>query len=226
MEAEEPPRVRAARSSGHCCSAKASNLRENESAADAYGILLGETEVAKKLRRGLFVGRFQPFHLGHLSGIKASLEEVEELIIVVGSAEYSHSDKNPFTAGERVEMVRASLNEAKIDPARYMVIPIRDVHIHATWVPFIVSQVPKFDIVFTNEPLTSRLFKERQYRVDPIPFFDRTLYSATEIRERILKGENWRSLVPKSVAELLVGLGGIERIRDLAMSDSPNRSKK
>ena len=178
------------------------------------------------LERGIFVGRFQPFHLGHLNAVKTALERVEELVIVVGSAEYSHSDKNPFTAGERIEMIRAALKEAKIDPARYMIVPVRDVHIHATWVPFIVSQVPSFDIVLTNEPLTSRLFKERGYTVEPIPFFDREEYSATEIRERILKGKNWESLVPKSVAELLVGFKGIDRIRELAMSDDPGHSSR
>jgi nicotinamide-nucleotide adenylyltransferase len=121
-------------------------------------------------------------------------------------------------------MIRAALEEAKIDPSRYMIVPIRDVHIHATWVPFIVSQVPRFDIVFTNEPLTSRLFKERGYRVERIPFFDRADYSATEIRQRILKGKNWESLVPKSIAGLIVSFGGIERIRELAMNDNPSRS--
>jgi nicotinamide-nucleotide adenylyltransferase len=180
--------------------------------------------MTNKLRRGLFVGRFQPFHLGHLGAIKNALEQVEELIIVVGSAEYSHSEKNPFTAGERVEMIRAALKEASIDPAQYMIIPIRDVHIHATWVPFILSQTPEIDVVFTNEPLTSRLFKERQYRVERIPFIERTVYSATEIRKRILKGKNWESLVPKSTAKLLVKFGGIERIRELAMSDNPGGS--
>lgn len=179
-----------------------------------------------KLKRGLFVGRFQPFHLGHLGAIKNALEHVEELIIMVGSAEYSHSDKNPFTAGERVEMIRAALKEAGMDPAKYLVIPIRDVHIHATWVPFIVSQTPKFDIVFTNEALTSRLFKEREYRVERIPFLQRHDYSATEIRKRILNGKNWESLVPKSVAETLVKIHGIERIRELAMSDNPTGAGK
>lgn len=190
------------------------------------GSQMRRSEVKEKVKRGLFVGRFQPFHLGHLGAIKTALNQVEEVIIVVGSAEYSHSDKNPFTAGERVEMILAALKEAKIDQARCAVIPVRDVHIHATWVPFIVSQVPKFDVVFTNEPLTSRLFKERGYKVERIPYFERATYSATEIRERILKGKNWKSLVPKSVAELLVGFGGIERIRELAMSDNPGRSGK
>jgi nicotinamide-nucleotide adenylyltransferase len=182
--------------------------------------------VAIKFKRGLFVGRFQPFHLGHLGAIKKALEQVEELIIVVGSAEYSHSDKNPFTAGERVEMIRAALKEANVDPSKYLVVPIRDVHIHATWVPFVVSQTPKFDIVFTNEGLTSRLFKEREYKVERIPFLQRDDYSATEIRKRILKGKNCESLVPNSVAELLVKIDGIERIRELAMSDNPTGAEK
>ncbi|MEM2947357.1 MAG: adenylyltransferase/cytidyltransferase family protein, partial [Candidatus Bathyarchaeia archaeon] len=38
------------------------------------------------VKRGLFVGRFQPFHKGHLSVIEDILKEVDELVIVVGSA--------------------------------------------------------------------------------------------------------------------------------------------
>jgi nicotinamide-nucleotide adenylyltransferase len=144
----------------------------------------------------------------------------------VGSAEYSHSEKNPFTAGERVEMIRAALIEADVDPGKYLIIPVRDVHIHATWAAFIASQVPRFNVVFTNEPLTSRLFKELGYKVEPIPFFDRDDYSATEIRQRILTEKDWKSLVPRSVAEVLASIGGIERIRELAMSDNPRRSRK
>ena len=41
-------------------------------------------------KRGLFVGRFQPFHLGHLDMVKYALTEVDELIIVIGSAQDSH----------------------------------------------------------------------------------------------------------------------------------------
>ena len=105
---------------------------ERRSRRTPSGTLARRSEVTNKPRRGLFVGRFQPFHLGHLGAIKTALERVQELIIVVGSAEYSHSDKNPFTAGERVEMILAAMKEANIDSARYVVIPVRDVHINAT----------------------------------------------------------------------------------------------
>ena len=65
--------------------------------------------------RGLFVGRFQPFHLGHLAAIKYVLKKVDELVIVIGSAQYSHRRNNPFTAGERLVMVRKALEEAGVD---------------------------------------------------------------------------------------------------------------
>jgi len=52
--------------------------------------------------RGLLVGRMQPVHLGHLQVIRRILDEVDEVIIGVGSAQLSHTIKDPFTAGERV----------------------------------------------------------------------------------------------------------------------------
>ena len=70
------------------------------------------------VKRGLYVGRFQPFHLGHLSAIKHVLEEADDLVIVVGSAQYSHNVNNPFTAGERLVMIRKALEEGRIDCSR------------------------------------------------------------------------------------------------------------
>jgi nicotinamide-nucleotide adenylyltransferase len=61
------------------------------------------------VKRGLYVGRFQPFHLGHLEAIENVLKEAEELVIVIGSAQYSHNINNPFTAGERLVMIRRAL---------------------------------------------------------------------------------------------------------------------
>ena len=63
-------------------------------------------EEACLVNRGLYVGRFQPFHLGHLGAIKAVLKEIDEFVIVIGSAQYSHNSNNPFTAGERLVMIR------------------------------------------------------------------------------------------------------------------------
>ena len=170
-------------------------------------------------KRGLFVGRFQPFHLGHLAAIKDVLEEVDELVIVIGGAQYSHNINNPFTAGERLVMIRKALEESGIDYSRVWVVPVPDVHLHMMWVSAVEGYTPPFDVVYSNEPLTRRLFIEAKYRVKSIRFHERKLYSSTEIRERMLKEESWEKLVPRSVAVFIKEIDGVNRLRDLTKSD-------
>ena len=171
------------------------------------------------VKRGLFVGRFQPFHLGHLAAIKDVLKEVDELVIVIGSAQCSHNLNNPFTAGERLIMVRKALEEAGMDYSRVWVVPVPDVHLHMMWVSAVEGYTPSFSVVYSNEPLTRRLFIEAKYRVKSIRFHERKLYSSTEIRERMLKGESWEKLVPKGVAAFIKEIDGVNRLRDLTKSD-------
>ena len=168
---------------------------------------------------GLFVGRFQPFHLGHLSVIKHILEKVDPLIIVIGSSQYSHTLENPFTGGERLTMLKLALDEAGIPPDRHLLIPIQDLNVHKLWVPHVVSQTPKFQTVFSNEPLTVALFLEAGFKVEAVPFFNREVYSATEIRRRMLGNQDWSSLVPKSVALFIKKIEGDKRLQDLSGSD-------
>jgi nicotinamide-nucleotide adenylyltransferase len=170
-------------------------------------------------KRGLYVGRFQPFHMGHLSAIKEVLKEVEELVIVIGSAQYSHNFNNPFTAGERLVMVRTALEESGVDSKRIWIVPVPDVHLHMMWVSSVEGYTPHFNVVYSNEPLTRRLFMESGYKVKPIRFFERKEYSSTEIREKMVKGQNWERLVPKSVATFIKEIDGLNRLKDLTKTD-------
>ena len=172
------------------------------------------------VKRGLFVGRFQPFHKGHLEVIKKIGKEVDELVIIVGSSQYSHRLDNPFTTGERITMIRRALKETKIQLSRIWIIPVPDVHQHALWVSQIVGYAPKFDVAFANEPLTRRLFVEAGFTVEPMPFIKREIYLATEIRKRMLTGEDWEKLVPDSVAEFIKEIDGVTRLRDLNKTDT------
>jgi nicotinamide-nucleotide adenylyltransferase len=171
------------------------------------------------VERGLLVGRFQPFHLGHLGAVRDVLKEVDELVIAIGSAQYSHDLKNPFTAGERLVMIRRALQEDKVDDRRVWIVPVPDVHLHMMWVSALKGYAPRFDVVYSNEPLTCRLFIEAEYKVKPIRFHRRELYSSTEIRGKMLNDGDWEELVPKSVAAFLREIDGVNRLRDLAKTD-------
>ena len=169
--------------------------------------------------RGLYVGRFQPFHKGHLEAIKEVLDESEELVIVIGSAQYSHNINNPFTAGERLVMIRHALQEAGIEYSKLWIVPVPDVHLHMLWVSALEGYTPRFNVVYSNEPLTRRLFTEAGYRVKSVRFFERKIFTSTLVRERMLKDQNWTTLVPKSVAEFINEIDGVNRFRDLNRTD-------
>ncbi len=166
--------------------------------------------------RGILIGRFQPPHLGHVEVIKQMLEEVDELIIAVGSAQLSHTLDNPFTAGERVLMLNKALAEAKIDATRVHIIPIPDLNNHAVWVSHVLSFSPPFVTVYTGNALVGRLFKEHGFQVKNPPMFKRKEYQGTEIRKRMLEGKDWQNLVPKSVLEVMDEIHATDRLRDLS----------
>lgn len=167
------------------------------------------------MRRGLLVGRYQPFHIGHLKAVKDVMAENDEVIIAIGSAQFSHTSKNPFTAGERIEMIRAALIEASLDLSKIIIVPIPDIGSHNLWVARVKATCPRFQVVYSNNPLVTRLFKEAGYEVKQVDMYNRHVMSATEVRKRILEGKDWRELVPKSVASLIDQIKGVERMREI-----------
>jgi nicotinamide-nucleotide adenylyltransferase len=180
-------------------------------------------DLVRMVSRGLLVGRFQPFHKGHLHVIQDVLARVDEIIIAIGSAQCSHTIEDPFTAGERIEMIRRTLVSEHIDASKYLLIPITDVNDNRLWVSHVVTLIPHFDVVFSNKPLVKILFSEAGHEVQPIKFYHRELYSATDIRRKIMDGDDeWKNLVPKEVAEFIISTKGDERLRAVAATDIVN----
>ncbi|HJS68897.1 MAG TPA: nicotinamide-nucleotide adenylyltransferase [Nitrososphaera sp.] len=165
---------------------------------------------------GLFVGRFQPFHKGHLATVKFALGKVDHLVIVVGSAQKSHEPKNPFTAGERVRMIKETLDSDKVGAGKILIIPVPDVDVHSLWTRQVDMLVPKYDIVFANDPFTLMLFRERGVKTMEAPLVDRSEMQATEIRRKMAMGEKWEGLVPAPVAKIIIEINGVERVKAIA----------
>jgi nicotinamide-nucleotide adenylyltransferase len=168
--------------------------------------------------RGLYIGRFQPYHLGHQAVMHKIAEEVDEIIIVVGSAQVSHTPENPFTAGERMTMIYGALEDLR---HRCYIMPLQDVDRNAVWVSHVRSMTPAFDLVYSNNPLVVELFAEVGIEVRKPPMYGRESYSGTSIRKLIVEGGDWRSMVPESVASVIVDIGGVERLMNISRNDLP-----
>ena len=169
--------------------------------------------------RGILIGRMQPVHNGHMQVISKILEEVDEIIIGIGSAQLSHELKDPFTAGERIVMMSQALADAGVDSSRYYIIPMQDINFNAIWVSHVKMLTPPFSIVYSGNPLVKQLFSEEGFEVRQPPLYDRIHLSGTEVRKRILEGDDWQELVPKATADVIAEIKGIERIKNLSVKE-------
>lgn len=159
---------------------------------------------------GLYIGRFQPFHLGHLDAIKFALSQVENLCIGIGSSNKSNEKKNPFTADERKEMIVSSLDD--VTKKRIQICYIPDIGDHEKWTYHVDSIVPKYDVVFSNDDFTQTLYQKRGIKVIPVPLKERENLSGTNIREKIAMGKSWEEFVPEGAKKVLLKIDAERRL--------------
>lgn len=146
---------------------------------------------------GLFIGRFQPFHNGHLEVVKRALKDVRHLIIVI-TVPLKKTAKDPFSAEDRKEMVALALEDEGIrDFSLYVV---NDITSDAEYAAHVRRNVPPFNVVYVGENrLNEKLFSEAGFKaVSSERYFG---ISSTEVREDMMKnGKRWKDIVPKAVA--------------------------
>ena len=168
------------------------------------------------MKRGFYIGRFQPYHNGHHEVLEHIAKEVDEIVIGIGSAQLSHQVDNPFTAGERVLMITRALESLGCP---YYVIPIEDIQRNSLWVAHVRSMTPPFDLCYSSNPLVVRLFTEAGVKVQSPAMYERDTLSGTQIRERILNGKPWKKLLPPAVVQVLKEIDGAERLCQIARTD-------
>lgn len=133
----------------------------------------------------LFVGRFQPFHYGHLKVIKDILKEHDRIVIIIGATQESNTFHNPFTAQERSAMIRVALEESEILNESYKILEVPDADDDVAWTVSIFEKTDA-DIAYSNNDWTKRCL-EKQMPVQPTPqFYDdfSTLSSSKKVLTR------------------------------------------
>lgn len=88
----------------------------------------------------VFIGRFQPFHLGHQRVVELALKQAKHVLILVGSSYQARTIKNPFTLAERQEMILQNL-----EPQQMADVTIRGLRDHpyndAKWMAEVQNHV-------------------------------------------------------------------------------------
>lgn len=170
--------------------------------------------------RGLMMGRFQPFHLGHLDLVKQILKECDEVVIAVTSSQFNYLEKDPFTAGERIEMIHNSIKESDLDLTRCIILSLENQFNIAAWPSYLRSMLPHFDKVYSGNDYVKMLLADSNIDVVTPSFLDRGQFNATKIRKMIISDENWEKMVPSAVSEFIKKINGKNRLKIIIQSDT------
>jgi len=163
------------------------------------------------MSRALFIGRFQPFHNGHLAVVKNILKQYDEIIIAMGSSNEKYTKENPLSYNERKAMIKKTLDSNNI--RNYKIIPSPDLYNDVLWVNDIKKRAKNFDVIYSGNPWTIRCFRKHKCKVKKIKLIKGI--SSTKIREMMVKNKDWKRLVPKEIWRHINEINGIQRIKGL-----------
>ena len=157
-----------------------------------------------KYKIALIVGRFQPFHNGHLFLIKKALEKAERIIIGIGSANMG-DENNPVDFETRKKIIKAVACKEKIEKEIIKIVPLDDFFDDKKWLNNLKKQVGNFDIALGNNDWTNNILEKAGYKVFKVDYYKRSLYEGWRIRKLIKEGKKWQDRVPEYIVKWLNG---------------------
>ena len=150
------------------------------------------------MSKALYIGRFQPFHLGHVYALSQITEP--EIIIGIGSSQYSRTDDNPYTYEERKRMIESSWQDI---PAT--ILPIPDIHDEEQWAAHVLNITGPVDVIYTGNAWVKKLFEKAGYTVQELRI--QHPYSGTKIRQLITQhSDEWKKMVHTEIIPIINGI--------------------
>lgn len=154
-------------------------------------------------RIGLFIGRFQPLHRGHMHAIRFCLGRCDRLVIGIGSSQESGTGNNPLSSRDRIRILRKGISSSGMDMKRISFIEIPDFRDNEKWFRYITGRLHGISTVFSRNRLVLRIFKGHGINAVMPPWHERRRLTATRIRGMIRKGLKWQPLVPRGTVSII-----------------------
>jgi cytidyltransferase-like protein len=172
---------------------------------------------------GLLLGRFQPFHLGHLEFMTAAKARCSRLYIGItnpdsSSLQYSEFDpkrseasNNPFTYFDRARMIEETAGSLGWTMADFMVVPapISDLARLKSYLPHPASTVYLATIYDEWGEEKIRRLASLGYATEVMwrRTYAQRFTTGAEVRRRLREHGDWRPLVPDAVASYMTLMG-------------------
>lgn len=181
----------------------------------------------------IFLGRVQPTHIGYIDAYRQAISAwVTQILTCICSSNKEHTPDNPFSFGERSEMIKLLLtnpelvNEQIIKDSAQRIYSIPDFFDSANhikqwlntddlWRNYIIDNLPKFEYVITWNPRVWDIFEKAWYKV--ILLQRKVQISASNLRERLAQNKRSKleEFVPSKILEYIESIWWFERLKNL-----------
>ncbi|OGK14096.1 hypothetical protein A3I50_03670 [Candidatus Roizmanbacteria bacterium RIFCSPLOWO2_02_FULL_37_9] len=149
----------------------------------------------QKYKVGFLIGRFQPFHKGHLYLMRKSFQHVNTMVIGVGSVGVVNQD-NFLSFGQRKKILEEVCKKEDWNDKVSKIVPLKDYYNDELWLKHTLEVSGKIDVVIGNNEWTNGIFERAGYPVLRLGFYKRYLYEGVKIRELMREGKKWESRIP------------------------------
>ncbi len=171
----------------------------------------------------LFIGRFQPFHNGHVDAINQILKDKPSKIIIgIGSSESELTQKNPFSYYERKEMLQIFIDNQKL--TCFKIYPIPDFDNPRKWTNYILKNLPEFDTLYSGNPYTASCFENTDKQIKNLQI--NKFVKAVHIRQLIAKDLNWQKSIPIEISKYLIKIKSVKRLQEIEKFEDELNQKK
>jgi len=133
--------------------------------------------------RCIVLGRFQPFHLGHASLVKAAVTNAngDEVVVAIGSSQAGWEANNPWTADERQAMIQAWASGEGHDVT---FVQIEDINDPPRWVAH-ATQTHGTGVLVTSDGPTMDLYRAAGWDVHEVALSERETLEGWRIRQTV-----------------------------------------
>ena len=173
-------------------------------------------------KSSLFIGRFQPLHIGHLADIKSIIAKDEHCMVAIAAMNKIGTWRNPLTGDERERILRETLEtESELDPKglrqnSYSIHQMSDIDNDEKCVEHVVGSLPPFEKVYSGSKYVREFFiKDGRFEAVPVKMIhgeDGERLCSTNIRKKVLKWEDYGKEIHPRTAEILNELAFRERL--------------
>jgi bifunctional NMN adenylyltransferase/nudix hydrolase len=166
--------------------------------------------MTKEYQFGIYIGRFQPFHLGHFQTLKLALDKAEHIILIIGSHRAASNIRNPWNSQERIEMIQSCLSADELNRIHFL--PIRDwLYSDNLWLAAVQQQVFEITQGSTSVVVLGHRKDSSSYYLELFPQWDylemghHQGLNSTDIRRDYFEGKDkcYQSIIPPEIYQFL-----------------------